>query len=147
MKRLMPVRVVHVTFESGLDDCMLLVTSGHDNTARLFDTKSGQEVAKIAVGTDPDAALYDAASGQAVVINAKGGTLSVINVAAWRSASTERLSAASTSKGAASKSRTFPHASRHIVEIVAWTVTGCPLGKNVQLSLTSLPSEVAKARR
>jgi DNA-binding beta-propeller fold protein YncE len=60
---------------------LLLVTSGHDDSVRLFDTTNGQEVAKIAVGTDPDAALYDAASGQAVVMNAKAGTLSVIDIA------------------------------------------------------------------
>lgn len=60
---------------------MLLVTSGRDNTARLFDTKAGQEVAKIAVGNDPDAAFYDPATGHAVVMNAKGGTVSVIDIA------------------------------------------------------------------
>lgn len=59
----------------------LLVTSAHDNTARLFDTKSGRETARIAVGDDPDAAFYDAATGHAVVMNAKGGTVSVIDVA------------------------------------------------------------------
>ena len=60
---------------------MLLVTSGRDNTARLFDTKAGREVAKIAVGSDPDAAFYDPATGHAVVMNAKGGTVSVIDIA------------------------------------------------------------------
>jgi len=64
-----------------LPDGRLLVTSAHDNTARLFDTKSGRETARIAVGDDPDAAFYDAATGHAVVMNAKGGTVSVIDVA------------------------------------------------------------------
>lgn len=60
---------------------LLLVTSAHDDTVRLLDTASGQEIAKIAVGSDPDAAFYDAASGRAVVMNAKGGTVSLIDLA------------------------------------------------------------------
>lgn len=60
---------------------LLLVTSGHDDSVRLLDTTDGHEVAKIAVGTDPDAAFYDPTSGEAVVMNAKGGTVSVIDVA------------------------------------------------------------------
>jgi YVTN family beta-propeller protein len=72
---------------------MLLVTSGRDNTVRLFDTRTGQEIAKIAVGNDPDAAFYDAASGHAVVMNAKGGTVSVIDVAARKVVRTITLKA------------------------------------------------------
>jgi YVTN family beta-propeller protein len=64
-----------------LPDKMLLVTSGHDNSVRLLDTGTGQETARIEVGTDPDAALYDPASGEAAVMNAKGGTVSVVDVA------------------------------------------------------------------
>jgi YVTN family beta-propeller protein len=61
---------------------MLLVTSGHDNSVRLLATDDGRELARIPVGADPDAAFYDAASGRAVVMNAKDGTVSVIDVAA-----------------------------------------------------------------
>jgi YVTN family beta-propeller protein len=64
-----------------LPDGKLLVTSGRDNSVRLFDTRTGQETAKIAVGNDPDAAFYDPASRHAVVMNAKGGTVSVIDIA------------------------------------------------------------------
>jgi YVTN family beta-propeller protein len=64
-----------------LPDAMLLVTSGRDNSVRLFDTRTGQETAKIAVGNDPDAAFYDPATRHAVVMNAKGGTVSVIDIA------------------------------------------------------------------
>ncbi len=59
----------------------LLVSSAHDDTVRLFDTPSGMEEARIKTGADPDAALYDAASGLAAVMNAKAGTVSVIDVA------------------------------------------------------------------
>ncbi|OYY89395.1 MAG: gluconolactonase [Sphingomonas sp. 28-66-16] len=61
---------------------LLLVSSAQDDSVRLLDTADGHEVANIAVGKDPDAAFYDAASGRAVVMNAKGGTVSVIDVAA-----------------------------------------------------------------
>lgn len=60
---------------------MLLVTSGHDDSVRLIDTTDGKEMARIAVGADPDAALFDAASGLAAVMNAKAGTVSVIDIA------------------------------------------------------------------
>ncbi|WP_293881232.1 gluconolactonase [Sphingomonas sp.] len=60
----------------------LLVTSAHDNSVRLLATGDGHELARFAVGSDPDAAFYDAASGRAVVMNAKDGTVSLIDVAA-----------------------------------------------------------------
>ncbi|WP_404366151.1 YncE family protein [Sphingomonas sp. MMS24-J45] len=59
----------------------LLVTSGRDDSVRLLDLRDGSERAKIAVGGDPDAAFYDAASQRAVVMNAKAGTVSLIDVA------------------------------------------------------------------
>ena len=58
---------------------LVAVTSGHDDSVRLFDIQSGSEVAKIAVGTDPDAAFYDAQASRLVVINAKGGTVSLVD--------------------------------------------------------------------
>jgi len=61
---------------------LVAVTSGHDDSVRLFDSRSGSEVAKIAVGTDPDAAFYDASAGRLVVMNAKGGTVSLVDPAA-----------------------------------------------------------------
>lgn len=60
---------------------LLLVTSGGDDSVRLIDTGSGKEVARIAVGSDPDAAVYDPKTGKAYVMNAKTGSVSVIDVA------------------------------------------------------------------
>lgn len=60
------------------------VTSGKDNTLRLLDGDSGQESARIAVGNNPDAAIWDPASHRVVVMNAKGGTVSVVDPAAMR---------------------------------------------------------------
>ena len=64
------------------DQKLLLVTSGADASVRLVDPADGREVARIAVGTDPDAAFYDAAHHRAAVMNAKDGTVSVIDVVA-----------------------------------------------------------------
>jgi len=59
---------------------MLLVTSGHDDSVRMLNARDGHEVANIPVGTDPDAAFFDVRSGRAVVMNAKAGTVSVVDV-------------------------------------------------------------------
>lgn len=72
---------------------VLLATSGRDDSVRLLDTGDGHEIAKIAVGSDPDAAFYDAASGHAVVMNAKDGTVSIIDIAARKVVGTIALKA------------------------------------------------------
>lgn len=74
-----------------IDATTLLVTSGHDDSVRLLSLPGGREVARIAVGSDPDAAFYDASSGKAVVMNAKAGTVSVIDVARRAVAATVAL--------------------------------------------------------
>jgi DNA-binding beta-propeller fold protein YncE len=58
---------------------LLAVTSAHDNTVRLFDTETGKELARMAVGNDPDAAYYDTTLQRLVVVNAKGGTVSLVD--------------------------------------------------------------------
>ena len=70
---------------------LVLVTSGRDDSVRLVSVDDGQEAAKIGVDKDPDAALYDAKSGRAIVVNAKAGTVSVIDVAARRVTATITL--------------------------------------------------------
>ena len=64
-----------------LPDGHLLVTSGNDGTARLFDPAAKTELASIAVGKKPDAALLDGARTHALVVNAVSGTVSVIDLA------------------------------------------------------------------
>jgi DNA-binding beta-propeller fold protein YncE len=70
---------------------ILLVTSGHDDSVRIFDLSSGRETARIAVGADPDAAFYDPADGVAAVMNAKAGTVSLIDPKAARVTATIAL--------------------------------------------------------
>lgn len=72
---------------------LLLVTSGRDDSVRLFDIALGLEAAKIAVGANPDAAYIDAASGHAIVMNAKDGTVSVIDITKRSVVKTIRLKA------------------------------------------------------
>jgi len=58
---------------------LLLVSSGRDDSVRILDTATGTEKAKIAVGSDPDAAYYNAMTKHALVMNAKAGTVSIID--------------------------------------------------------------------
>ena len=58
---------------------LIAVTSGGDNSVRLINAVTGTQTASIAVGQNPDAALYDPSSKRLLVINAKGGTVSIID--------------------------------------------------------------------
>lgn len=62
----------------------LLVTSGKDDSVRILDTASGAERARIAVGKKPDAAILSADGRRAYVMNASGGSVSVIDTEAAR---------------------------------------------------------------
>ncbi|GAA4475897.1 MULTISPECIES: YncE family protein [Gluconacetobacter] len=59
----------------------LLVTSGDDDTVRFIDRTDGHETGRVAVGRKPDGAVIDERHGRAFVMNAKGGTVSVIDLA------------------------------------------------------------------
>jgi DNA-binding beta-propeller fold protein YncE len=61
----------------GTDD--IAVTSGQDNTLRLLDASDGHEIAKVPVGEDPDAALWDASLHIVLVMDAKSGTVSLVD--------------------------------------------------------------------
>jgi YVTN family beta-propeller protein len=58
----------------------LLVTSGDDNSVRFLDARDGHETARVAAGSHPDGAVVDAAGGKAYVMNAKDGTVSIIDL-------------------------------------------------------------------
>jgi DNA-binding beta-propeller fold protein YncE len=57
----------------------VLLTDGATDTARIFDAKSGQQVAAVPTGKSPDAALLDPSSGLALVMNAHGGDITLID--------------------------------------------------------------------
>lgn len=57
----------------------ILVTDGGADTARIYDAKTGAELASIKTGGKPDAAAFDTATGLAVVMNASGGNLTLID--------------------------------------------------------------------
>ena len=59
----------------------VLVTSGTENMARIFDGASGADLADAAVGQNPDAAIWDARLSAALVMNARSGTVSVVDPA------------------------------------------------------------------
>jgi len=57
----------------------LAVTSGKDNTLRLFDLGDGKQLASVAVGEDPDAAILDQRTGNVLVMDAHEGTVAVVD--------------------------------------------------------------------
>jgi YVTN family beta-propeller protein len=60
---------------------LLLVTSGRDGHARLYHLPGGELAADIAVGQNPDAAIWDGRLSAVLVMNARDGTVSVIDPA------------------------------------------------------------------
>lgn len=63
---------------------LIAVTSGQDDSLRLIDGDDGHETAKIAVGQNPDAAIWDPASRRVLVMNARSGTVSIVDPVAAR---------------------------------------------------------------
>jgi DNA-binding beta-propeller fold protein YncE len=59
----------------------LLVTSGNDGRAHIYDTPGGRLIANVAVGKKPDAAIWDERLGAVLVMNAGDGTVSVVDPA------------------------------------------------------------------
>jgi YVTN family beta-propeller protein len=59
----------------------VLVTSGTEGKARILDAVSGADLAEAVVGQNPDAAIWDARISAALVMNARSGTVSVVDPA------------------------------------------------------------------
>lgn len=59
----------------------LAVTSGSDNTLRLFDQRAGSQLASVAVGADPDAAIFDPRTQDVLVMDARDGSVAVVDPA------------------------------------------------------------------
>jgi DNA-binding beta-propeller fold protein YncE len=59
----------------------VLVTSGTEGKAWILDALTGADLAEATVGQNPDAAIWDARISAALVMNARGGTVSVVDPA------------------------------------------------------------------
>lgn len=59
----------------------LVVSSGKDNTLRILDIATGAELASIPVAEDPDALVLSADHRLVYVMAAKGGAISVVDLA------------------------------------------------------------------
>lgn len=59
----------------------VLVTSGSEGKARILDAVTGADLADATVGQNPDAAIWDARISAALVMNARSGTVSVVDPA------------------------------------------------------------------
>jgi DNA-binding beta-propeller fold protein YncE len=73
---------------------MLLQTDGGTGTVRLLDALTGAEKARIPVGENPDAAIWDAKRKRAVVMNAKSGTIMLVDPVAAKVTATLTLAPA-----------------------------------------------------
>jgi YVTN family beta-propeller protein len=62
-----------------LADGKALSTNGGDNTATVFEASTGKVIASIATGLNPDVAIFDPASGLALVMDGKGGDITLID--------------------------------------------------------------------
>ena len=60
---------------------LILETDGGTGNARLIDAKTGAESARIKVGDNPDAAIWDAARHRVIVMNAKSGSVMLVDPA------------------------------------------------------------------
>lgn len=58
---------------------MVLETDGTSNAVRLIDRNTGALLHTIPVGEKPDAAIWDATRRRAIVINAKAGSISLVD--------------------------------------------------------------------
>lgn len=65
-------------------DGLLAVTSGNDDTLKLFALDTGAPRGEVKVGRGPDAAIRNPADGDVLVMNAHGGTVSVVDPRAKR---------------------------------------------------------------
>ena len=59
----------------------LLETDGNSGTARLIDVHTGEVRWTVAAGDKPDAAIWDGPLNRAVIMNNKGGTIAIVDVA------------------------------------------------------------------
>jgi hypothetical protein len=66
----------------------LLVTNGGTAEAVFFNAKTGAEVARVKTGIGPDAAAFDAHSGLVLVMNHRGGDITLIDPKAHKAVGT-----------------------------------------------------------
>jgi len=62
-----------------LPDGRALSTNGGDNTATLFEAATGKVIAAIPTGLNPDVAILDPSSGLVLVMDGKGGDITLID--------------------------------------------------------------------
>lgn len=72
---------------------LLAETDGNTGLVRLIDRRTGAVTAQIAVGEKPDAAIYDPLTKSVIIMNAKSGTVSIIDPAKAAVTSTIKLKA------------------------------------------------------
>jgi DNA-binding beta-propeller fold protein YncE len=67
---------------------LALATAGGTNSAILFDVRTGAVRAEVKTGANPDAAIYEPASRTVWVMNAKDGTITIVDPRAGKAVGT-----------------------------------------------------------
>jgi len=67
---------------------LALATAGGTNSAILFDVRTGKVRAEIKTGANPDAAIYEPASRNVWVMNAKDGSITIVDPRAAKAVGT-----------------------------------------------------------
>src|SRR5580700_10808459 len=62
-----------------LADGRALSTNGGDNTATLFEAATGKLIASIATGVEPGLAIFEPSSGLVMVMDGRGGDITLID--------------------------------------------------------------------
>jgi DNA-binding beta-propeller fold protein YncE len=75
--RLAPGNRLHAVVP--LPNGKVLATNGGDNTATIFEAASGKPIASVPTGTGPDAAIFDPATGTVLVMDGRGGDVTLID--------------------------------------------------------------------
>ncbi|MBH9879413.1 gluconolactonase, partial [Clostridioides difficile] len=68
-----------------------MATSGEDASVRFLSTSDGRELGRVTVGKKPDAAIVSPDGKTGFVMNAKAGSVSIIDTAAMRTLRTVQL--------------------------------------------------------
>jgi YVTN family beta-propeller protein len=62
------------------DKGLAFTSNGRSGNVSVFDTKTNQKITDVKAGTGPDAIVYDDASGRVLVMNHRGGTITLISI-------------------------------------------------------------------
>lgn len=117
------------------DTGLVFLTNGRSNSLSVFDTKLGKLTGEVKVGDGPDGAVYDPATKLVAVMNHRGGTVSLVDLAKLEVVRTIQVGGELEFAAAAGDGRLFVNvADKHEVAVLdlaagkvlhRWVMAGC----------------------